>query len=157
MEIAKLQASKRIYPWWREERERVHMVVRLTKTSITLSRYFCIAQVGSSVLGITSLYIRQPSMFLSGQIKHWCFFNILNGVLVFKLSAVQCCTCATISIQGQLYRYLYRVGVCSLVCVCVCVCANQGWNSAVRDIESATTEAEVETEMTCRHVNKQDK
>ncbi len=45
----------------RGERARAHMVARLTKISITLSRYFHIAQVGSSVLGITSLYIRQPS------------------------------------------------------------------------------------------------
>ncbi len=46
------------------ERERVHMVARLTKISNTLSRYFRIAQVGSSVSGITSLYIRQPSCVL---------------------------------------------------------------------------------------------
>ncbi len=34
--------------------------------------------------------------------------NFLNCVLVLKLSPVHCCTCATISIQGQLYRYSYR-------------------------------------------------
>ncbi len=36
------------------------------------------------------------------------FYSILNGVLVFKLSVVHCCTRATISIQGQLYRYSYH-------------------------------------------------
>ncbi len=36
------------------------------------------------------------------------FYSVLNGVLVFKLSAVHCCTHATISIQRQLYWYSYR-------------------------------------------------
>ncbi len=40
---------------------RVHIVARLTKISDTFSRYLRIAQVGSSVSGITSLYSRQPS------------------------------------------------------------------------------------------------
>ncbi len=35
------------------------------------------------------------------------FDSILNGVLVFKLSVVHCCTRATISIQ-ELFRYSYR-------------------------------------------------
>ncbi len=64
MEIAKLQLasvseSKRINSQWRDIV--VHMVARLTKISFTLSRYFRIVQVGSSVSGIASLYIRQPS------------------------------------------------------------------------------------------------
>ncbi len=43
------------------EREHVHMVARLTKICITLSRYFRIVHMASSVSGITSLHIRQPS------------------------------------------------------------------------------------------------
>ncbi len=43
-----------------------------------------------------------PVVLLCGQIKH------LNCVLIFKLSAVHCCTRATISIQGKLYRYSYH-------------------------------------------------
>ncbi len=43
------------------ERARVHMVARLTKINITLGRYFRIAEVGISISGITSLYIKQPS------------------------------------------------------------------------------------------------
>ncbi len=114
--------SKRVYPQWRE---RVHMVARLTKISNTFSRYFRIAQVGSSVSGITSLYIRQPRLCSSvARLNivvaymlcsiHYCFRNlahfyyILNGVLIFKLSEVHFCTRATISIQGQLYRFSYR-------------------------------------------------
>ncbi len=38
------------------------MVARLTKISNTLGRYFHIARVGSSVSGITSLYIRHPRL-----------------------------------------------------------------------------------------------
>ncbi len=111
------------------ERERVHMVARLTKISNSFSRYFRIAQEGSSVSGITSLYIRAtPVVFLCGQIKpgsnlvvayilcsihyffrnHALFYSILNAVLVLKLRAAHWCTRATISIQGQLYRYWYR-------------------------------------------------
>ncbi len=40
--------------------------------------------------------------------NHALFYSILNGVLVFKLRAAHWCTHATISIQGQLYRYSYR-------------------------------------------------
>ncbi len=87
---------------------RVHMAARLTKISITLSRCFRIEQVGSSVSGITSLTLfisGNPVVFLCSQIKHFCLLNILNCVLVFKLSVVHCCARATISIQVQLYPY----------------------------------------------------
>ncbi len=38
----------------------MHMVARLTEISNSFSRYFRIAQEGSSVSGITSLYIGVP-------------------------------------------------------------------------------------------------
>ncbi len=40
--------------------------------------------------------------------NHALFYFILNSVLVFKLRAAHWCTRATISIQGELYRYWYR-------------------------------------------------
>ncbi len=90
------------------ERARLReMFARLTKISSTLSRYFHIAQVGSSVSGITSLCIRQPSS-VPLQPDLTLVLNILNCVLIFKLSVVHCCTRATILIQGQLYQYSYR-------------------------------------------------
>ncbi len=90
------------------ERVRVHMVARLKNINITLSRYFRIAQVGSCVWGLCLFISGNPVVFLCGHIKHWYLLNILNRVLVFKLSAVHCCTHAKISIQGQLYRYSYH-------------------------------------------------
>ncbi len=38
--------------------------------------------------------------------------NILDGVLVFKLSAVHCCTLATILIQGQAVSILVSSNLC---------------------------------------------
>ncbi len=89
------------------KRLRIHRVARLTKISITLSRYFRIAQVRSFVLGITSL-LYQATQKCSSAVRVKMVLNILNCVLVLKLSPVHCCTCATISIQGQLYRYSYH-------------------------------------------------
>ncbi len=60
-----------------------------------------------SVWGLRLFISGNPVVFLCGHILT-CLLNILNGVLVFKWSAVHCCTRATISIQGQLYRYSYR-------------------------------------------------
>uniref|UniRef100_A0A9J7ZJJ3 RNA uridylyltransferase n=1 Tax=Cyprinus carpio carpio TaxID=630221 RepID=A0A9J7ZJJ3_CYPCA len=50
--------SQHFYPQWRER------AARLTKISNTFSRYFRIAQVRSSLSGITSLYIRHVDCFL---------------------------------------------------------------------------------------------
>ncbi len=86
------------------ERARVHMVARLTKISNTLSRYFRIAQVEALFRGSRLFISGNPVVFLCGQIKPCCslyiilyslffrnlalFYTILNGVYVFKLSAV---------------------------------------------------------------------
>ncbi len=78
---------------------------QVDKINITLSRYFGIAQVGSSNFGdYISLY--QETQLCSSAVR----LNIV--VKHFKrCSCIQikrgphCCTCATISIQGQLYRY----------------------------------------------------
>ncbi len=51
------------------ERAWVHMVARLTKISNTLSRYFHIAQVGSSVSRLRLFISSNPVVFLCGQIN----------------------------------------------------------------------------------------
>ncbi len=112
--------SKHVNPQWRG---RVHMVARLTKISNT-SRYFRVAKWEALFKGLRVFISGNPVVFLCGQIKPCCslcimlysllfrnltlFYSNLNSVLVFKLSAVHCCTRATISIQRQLYRYSYR-------------------------------------------------
>ncbi len=109
MEIAKLQTSRCFQKASTfihcGESARTH---GCQVTYFTLSRYFRIAQVGSCVWGLCLFISGNPVVFLCGHIKHWYLLNILNWVLVFKLSAVHCCTHAKISIQGQLYRYSYH-------------------------------------------------
>ncbi len=100
------------------------MVARLTKISNTFSSISVLRKCEALFRGLRFYISGNPVVFLCGQIKPCCslyiilyslffrnlalFDSILNCVLVFKLSAVHCCTRATILIQGQLYRYSYR-------------------------------------------------
>ncbi len=86
----------------------VSVLTKLNATSVNLADVSVLSKWEALFRGLHLFISDNPVVFLCRQIKHFCLLNILNCVLVFKLSAVHCCARATISIQGLLYRYSNR-------------------------------------------------